>query len=143
MPEPNTGCWLWAGSQRKKTGYGGFKYNGKMVLAHRMSFLIYKGDFNKSLSVCHSCDNTACVNPEHLFLGTHQDNMTDMKLKGRFKSFSGSSNSNSKLTEDKVKCILSLLRIGVKQTVLAKIHGVKKGTIQSIADRSAWKHVQI
>lgn len=142
FPEPNTGCFLWAGCQRKKQGYGGFRWNGEMMLAHRVSYALYKGPI-KDKHILHSCDNPSCVNPDHLFAGTHKDNMVDMKLKGRGKSLSGSLHYNSKLTEDNVKCILSLLKIGVKQNVLAKMFGVHKGTIQGISDGSTWKHVKV
>lgn len=142
FPEPNTGCFLWAGYQRKKQGYGGFSWSGKMELAHRVSFALYKGPI-KGRHVLHSCDNPGCVNPDHLFLGTHHDNMTDMKNKGRAKSFRGSQHRNSKLKEYQVKHIKASLLTGVRQCFLAKMYGVHKGTIQGIADGSSWKHVTI
>ena len=102
------GCWIWTGNQRKKQGYGGFRYLGKMMLAHRVSYILYKGDFDIELSVCHSCDHPSCVNPDHLFLGTHSDNMKDMALKGRGKSKKGSDHYNSKLNEISVKYIKTI-----------------------------------
>src|SRR5690606_8870409 len=84
IPEPNSGCWLWVGAL---TGnYGQLKYKGRHggnILAHRASYEIYKGPFNKGLDVLHKCDNPSCVNPDHLFLGDHSDNMLDMSTKIR------------------------------------------------------------
>ena len=81
-PEPNTGCYLWIGSLNTY-GYGQFWCKGKNVLAHRASFELYKSLIPPGISVLHACDNPACVNPDHLFLGTQKDNMQDMKKKGR------------------------------------------------------------
>lgn len=85
MPEPMSGCWLWTGNTNN-SGYGTIAVNRKPSLAHRISFTLYKGKFKKTLCVCHSCDNPSCVNPDHLFLGTHKDNVHDMYKKGRSRS---------------------------------------------------------
>ena len=76
-----TGCWEWQGVMHH-SGYGCFKDKGKFAYTHRASYEAFKGPIN-GLYVCHRCDNPRCIHPDHLFLGTHEENMADMKAKGR------------------------------------------------------------
>jgi len=80
----DTGCWLWDKHKGPK-GYGHMSYAGKQYAAHRLSYELASGTHPKDMFVCHKCDTPACVNPDHLFLGTHDDNMKDMVSKGRGK----------------------------------------------------------
>lgn len=82
IPEPNTGCWLWTATS-VKYGYGTFHWRGKDRYAHRVSWELYRGTWPSTLCVLHKCDTPACVNPEHLFLGSRTDNNADCVSKGR------------------------------------------------------------
>lgn len=82
MPEPMSGCWLWVASTNR-CGYGQINMGLRPELAHRVSYEHHVGPIADGLHVLHSCDTPACCNPEHLFLGTHMDNMADMAAKLR------------------------------------------------------------
>lgn len=83
--DKNTGCWEWNLS-KQSNGYGQMKHEGKMKRAHRVSFEAFNGPIPCGMEVMHGCDNRSCVNPKHLSLGTHQNNMSDMVAKGRVRS---------------------------------------------------------
>ena len=82
IPEPNSGCWLWAG-RLCGGGYGSLKVDGRRCQAHRASWEFHIGPIPAGLLACHKCDNPPCINPSHIFLGTHRDNLRDMVAKGR------------------------------------------------------------
>lgn len=141
-PEPNTGCWLW-GYSVNAFGYGILKarqLSPKIVTAHRASYWLFKEPFDLKMQVLHKCDTPACVNPEHLFIGTHQDNMTDRKVKGRTKNpvFYGSDCKHSKLREYD---ILDIRASGANQYELAKKYSVSQSNIAAIKSRKSWKHI--
>lgn len=87
-PEPNTGCWLWIGSLNSD-GYGNLHRGGHAVRAHRMSAAMQRGNLPSEAVVLHSCDVRCCVNPDHLEIGTHSDNVADCIRKGRRGHFVG------------------------------------------------------
>lgn len=78
-----TRCWIWTGYSPGKQGYGSLKVDGVAIKSHRYSWILHKGPIPKGMFVLHKCDTTRCVNPDHLFLGTHQDNVDDRSIKGR------------------------------------------------------------
>jgi len=78
-------CWLWTAS-KDKDGYGNFTFK-TMTRAHQFSYLIHKGIIPKGNIICHTCDNPGCVNPEHLYAGTHQTNSDDKMSRGRWKTY--------------------------------------------------------
>lgn len=80
-----SGCWIWK-STINKDGYGSIKIKQKTYIAHRLSFEIYKGEIKENNCVCHSCDNTKCVNPEHLWQGSNRENIYDCLKKNRHHS---------------------------------------------------------
>jgi hypothetical protein len=140
IPEPNSGCWLWTG-QYDSWGYGSF-YLGrkKHTTAHRVSWVVYRGAIPAGLVVCHKCDNRACVNPDHMFVGTQRDNILDMMRKGRQRVYlrHGSLSNRTKLDEEKVANILRDTRTA---RVIAAAYGVKNGVIHNIKSRLTWRHV--
>lgn len=134
------GCWYWVGAVNSG-GYGAFGYCGKVMPAHRVSYILFKDHIPDGLNVCHECDNILCVNPFHLFLGTQTDNMRDCVSKGRIKSRTGENNNTTKLTDAQVIEIRSLALSGVKEREIIKHFPVKRATINKIIHRKLWKHI--
>jgi hypothetical protein len=139
--EKTADCWLWNGV-RMHFGHGRM-YCGKVeghILAHRVSWRIHNGPIPDGLNVLHRCDNPPCVNPEHLFLGTHQDNIKDRDQKGRGARLGGERNGCSILKEADVRQIRSLWP-SKSQTELARMFGVHLSTVHLIVHRRHWKDV--
>ena len=134
-------CWEW---QRPKNigGYGNFDLRGKAFMSHRVAFFMENGIDPKDLCVCHKCDNPACVNPNHLFLGTDKDNVHDMLKKGRFALRRGEESSNAKLKDFQVREILEKHKNGQSIPSLYKEYNVSYNIVYSILRRrTAWKHL--
>jgi hypothetical protein len=147
------GCWMWKAANVPK-GYGVMYFNGRQQYAHRISYQIHVGAIPDGLFVLHRCDTPACVNPEHLFLGTLADNTADMMAKGRSKGgapsgdrnpmrihkalLSGEKNGSSKLTMEQVEEIRRLYKAGVVQTKLAVQFGVNQPHISRIVRGESW-----
>jgi|SRR6187399_385690 len=136
-PEPNSGCWLWDGNKSDdKDGYCRLKIGGKMHRAHRFAYERYRGPIAKGQLVCHSCDVRACVNPDHLFVGTPADNMADMNRKRR--EARGENRGVARLLPEQV---LAIRAASSTHTELARRYGVTRRTIQVIRLRKTWTHV--
>lgn len=104
-----------------------------------MSYELHHGPIPPGIFVCHRCDNTSCINPEHLFLGTHTENMADMVAKGRQARMHGSSNGLSKLSESDV---LSIRKVkGLTNQRIADQFGVSAGLISMVRNRKIWTHI--
>jgi uncharacterized protein YjcR len=111
-------------------------------LAHRVAYKLYKGHIPKGMLVCHTCDNRQCVNPEHLFLGTAQDNTNDMVQKGRARgnpNAAGENGTKAKLSWEQVKEIREAKQNGLPLRALAVAFGVTPSTIQKIVTHQTWK----
>jgi len=137
MAEPMSGCWLWTAALTP-SGYGSFDYprGGR---AHRAAWEIYRGPIPDGVCVCHTCDNRACVNPGHLWLGTHQENNADKMKKGR--DAHGVRQGLAKLNPDLVRRIRDIAATGVRHQSIASMFGVSKASIQSAVARTTWRHV--
>lgn len=138
-------CWNWTAA-KSSFGYGRFKLNGKLVSPHRLVYEWEYGEIPDELDVCHHCDNPACVNPKHLFLGNRSDNMLDASKKGRINIVSskdvarGENAGASKLSEEDIKNIRSMSEI-LSRKELSKQYGVNQRTIQRIISRETWTHI--
>ncbi len=134
-------CWLWTGALYQRDGYGQFWDGTKRTRAHRFAYEYFVGSLDDN-QVLHRCDNRACVNPEHLFLGTHADNMTDMVKKGRSPRMQGERNGAAKLTETRVKTArYAHHKYGIPQQQIAKRYGVSPAAINFAILGHTWKHV--
>jgi hypothetical protein len=139
---PNGGCWIWVGAYQT-TGYGRWTtQRAKHRYAHRVAYEMYRGPIPDGLCVLHNCpggDNPACVNPEHMFLGTRAENQADMAHKGR--SIRGEKRPNAKLTAADVMEVRAGLANGTPSRELAARFGVTRGTINDVGRRYSWKHL--
>lgn len=134
-PVSESGCWLWEGYV-EKGGYAMGVYRRKTGRAHRISYEAFYGPIPAGLHVCHKCDVRSCVNPDHLFLGTHAENMHDMIKKGR--NTSGTLVKQHKLTEAQV---IEIYKSSEKACALAAKFGVSKSMIQNIKNSKAWRQI--
>lgn len=124
IPEPNSGCLLWTGTT-SNDGYGRFRPRGRsLVGAHRFAWEREHGPAPDGLHVLHKCDTPACVNVDHLFLGTHQENMDDMRAKGRAVFLRGAASGRALLTEDLVRELRARRAAGETCAALAREIGM-------------------
>jgi len=135
-------CWLWK-AWRKPSGYGQFRFNGINMHAHRVAWMLTNGNIPEGMCVLHRCDNPPCCNPDHLRLGTQQENIADRDSKGRHKALRGEEQGSSKLNDDSIREIRTLYATGLlSQKDLADGFGVSQATVSSIVLRKSWGHVK-
>ena len=134
-------CWPWTGALHHE-GYGRLLYDGRLRGAHVWVYVTLHGEppVNKPC-ILHTCDNRACVNPRHLYAGTHVQNMDDMARRHRQVPREGMSNPSHKLTDEQVHEIRELRDQGLTQSRVAFKYGVSQPQISAIWNRRAWKHL--
>ena len=142
-----TGCWEWLGYVRKEKGYGIFAMGDVQIPAHRAAWLLFRGPIPPdpqhtygTLHVLHDCDVKSCVNPDHLFLGTHRDNMQDAKRKGIRMGSQGPPYHRAKLSAQQVYEIWVSTE---DPRVLAQRLGMNKTTIYAIKMRRTWTYLDL
>ena len=135
-------CWGWSGCA-PNPGYGQFRCKMKLLRAHHASWLLYRGEIPQGMFVLHTCDNRICSNPDHLFLGTNDDNIRDMLAKERHPTIGakGEKNPNAKLTIEKVREIRKLITDGLSYPKIARLFSVHEQTIGRINRRELWEGV--
>lgn len=144
-------CWNWIGF-KDRSGYGFIKWDGRHQRSHRIMYMIHhnivlpKGRGSSGTIVLHKCDNTSCVNPDHLFLGTQLDNVRDMMNKGRgnHPGIKGIKNGMAKLNEILVKEIRKYKKNNpnISQKNIGKLFNVSQMTICRVLNRVLWGHVK-
>jgi len=131
----DNGCHLWTGAKSTKRGksYGYFAIKCKTITAYRLSWILANNkEIPDGIYICHHCDNSLCVNPEHLFLGTQQDNVTDMVNKNRY-------GKSAKITKEHVKEIYVLYDRGLSLKEISKYFPISEGNIFKILSGIRWK----
>jgi hypothetical protein len=143
------GCWLWQGAISKTSPYGVCRYQGKQTTAHRVAFLLNGGVILDGQEVCQTCDNPRCMRPDHLFAGTHLENIRDCINKGRAargKALNhppqdGENNHASKLTAEKVLLIRKLFAEGKGLLELSKMFDTTKANVWCIVRHKSWQNI--
>jgi len=137
----NTECWEWTGFL--KGGYGYIRVNRKDFAVHRLMFERYKRPIPKNVNVCHSCDNTKCCNPEHLWLGTQQENIKDMINKKRDKKAFGTKHHRCKINEEIARQIKIKFKEGLNMREIHRTLNISYRIVQHICTGNTWRHINI
>ena len=136
--EKGDSCWEWVAS-KYHDGYGAYYFNGKQGRAHRVSWEMKNGEIPENMYILHRCNNRTCVNPKHLYLGTHQDNMNDLARAGTLK---GIGHPSAKVTEREVRTIRHLWEKKIyTQIKIAEMFNISHKTVNGITTNTNWKHI--
>lgn len=131
------GCWLWTAADDGK-GYGHIRMGNRTAKAYRVSWELAHGPIPKGMEVCHHCDVPACVRPDHLFLGTHRENMLDAAAKGRMNA--GENNGHAILTVERVRAIHYRCAFkGESEISVAREFGVSRQAVVDVLLGRRWK----
>jgi hypothetical protein len=141
-PDPKSGCWLWTGYS-DGNGYGRLRVNHRIYAAHRLSIELHvgpipQGNGMRDFCACHRCDNPPCVNPAHLYVGSHADNVRDANAKGRAvqPNVAGARNGRCKLDDACVAAIRNTHASGIPTHMLAKWFSINPSHVRRIVARS-------
>jgi len=140
----SSSCWEWQAA-RTRSGYGIFSVRGKLTYVHRFSYELHIGPIPVGYHVCHRCDNPSCCNPDHLFLGTDRENLSDMRDKGRGSDppkFQGDTHPNAKLSPDDVRTIRARVELGDNTNDIAVDFGISRSNVYAVARRETWQHIE-
>lgn len=133
------GCWDWSGIIQW-TGYATLNIRPP-IKAHRASWILHNGEIPKGLLVCHTCDNRKCTNPDHLWLGTHKENIQDKIKKGRSNTPKGIQLKVAKITEEQVIEIRLKLKNGLTCSEIGRQYRISRKIISRIKNNDTWKHI--
>ena len=137
--DPETGCWVWDKRVPGPWGYGTLRIYGRITKAHRYSYERFKGPIPEGMLVLHSCDNPPCVNPDHLRIGTNQDNANDKAE--RLRSCHGENHPRHKLKGPDIVRMRELRAAGMNVTDLARMFGCGSAHVTLVCTGRKWKHV--
>lgn len=138
--EKTSTCWIWKAGLTSN-GYGKFRIGSRSWIAHRASYELFKGEIPNGMFVCHTCDNPKCVRPGHLFLGTPQDNSSDMVKKGRQARIIGEAHHHHSLTLDQANKIREMEEFGYLRKEIASTFDTSLALVCLVVNNKRYKEM--